>query len=104
MQVVVKETSERRSKAVGEATERAYIFADLSSYSLKQRLLIRAADLVFYLLIGLVGWTTRFEVVGWEHFEAAGSGGQVPIYAAWHECIYLGVYFWRRRRIVYLIS
>jgi lysophospholipid acyltransferase (LPLAT)-like uncharacterized protein len=104
MQVVVKETSKGRSKAVGEATERAYNFADLSGYSLKQRLLIRAADLAFYLLIGLVGWTTRFEVVGCEHFEAAGDAGQVPIYAAWHECIYLGVYFWRRRRIVYLIS
>ena len=66
--------------------------------------MIRAADLVFYLLIKLVGWTTRFEVAGWEYFDSASNNGEVPIYAAWHECIYLGVYFWRGRRIVYLTS
>ena len=79
--------------------------AGVTAYSLKQRLMIRAADLVFYLLIKLVGWTARFEVEGWEHFEAAStSAGQVPIHAAWHDCIYLGVYFWRGRRIVYMTS
>jgi lysophospholipid acyltransferase (LPLAT)-like uncharacterized protein len=96
MQAVAKETIHR--------DERAYAFADLSAYSLKQRLMIRAGDLLFYLLIKLVGWTARFEVEGWEHFEAASANGQVPIHAAWHECIYLGVYFWRGRRIVYMTS
>src|SRR5882672_4430331 len=85
-------------------SERVYAFADLSGYSIKQRLLIRAADLACYLLIKFVGWTTRFEVAGWEHFEAATKNGGAPIYAAWHECIYLGVYFWRGRRIVYMTS
>lgn len=101
MQAAVNETMDRSSPQV---EERAYRFADLSAYPLKQRLLIRAADLVFYLLIKLVGWTTCFEVAGWEHFEAASSNSQVPIYVAWHECIYLGVYFWRGRRIVYMTS
>src|SRR5258706_12048986 len=96
MQAVAKETIDR--------DESAYAFADLSAYSLKQRLMIRAADLLFYLLIKLVGWTARFEVEGWEHVEAASVGGKVPIHAAWHECIYLGVYFWRQRRIVYMTS
>jgi len=101
---VGKETIDRGERSKSESNDRAYAFADLSGYSLKQRLLIRVADLVFYLLIKLVGWTTRFEVVGWEHFESATSEGQVPIYAAWHECIYLGVYFWQKRRIVYMTS
>jgi lysophospholipid acyltransferase (LPLAT)-like uncharacterized protein len=102
MQAVAKEEIDR--VAASERRERAYTFADLSEYSLKQRLMIRAADLVFYLLIKLVGWTTRFEVEGWEHFEAVTNAGQVPIFAAWHDCIYLGVYFWRGRRIVYMTS
>jgi lysophospholipid acyltransferase (LPLAT)-like uncharacterized protein len=97
----MKGTFEREAD---QTSKRPYAFADLSAYSLKQRLMIRAADLIFYLLIKLVGWTARFEVTGWENFEAATKAGRVPIFAAWHECIYLGVYFWRGRRIVYLTS
>ena len=41
---------------------RAYEFADLSDYSFAERLKIRAADLVFFLLINLIGLTARFEV------------------------------------------
>lgn len=101
MKAVDKGTIDRKEEV---RRERVYAFADLSTYSLKQRLLIRAADFVFYHLIKFVGWTARFEVAGWEHFEAVAQAGRVPIYAAWHECIYLGVYFWRDRRIVYLTS
>src|SRR5450432_4206119 len=104
MQAAVKETIDRDARAQAASKESVYSFADLSAYSLKQRLMIRVADLVFYLLIKLVGWTARFEVEGWEHFEAATKEGQVPIHAAWHECIYLGVYFWRGRRVVYMTS
>jgi lysophospholipid acyltransferase (LPLAT)-like uncharacterized protein len=88
----------------GTPVARAYTFADLSAYSFNKRLLIRAADLSFYLLIKLVGWTARFEVEGWEHFEALVQQERVPIHVAWHECIYLGVYFWRQRGIVYMTS
>lgn len=104
MQGVVKETAVREERSKSESSESPYALANLSAYSLKQRLTIGAAGLVFYLLIKLVGWTARFEVEGWEHFEAASRDGQVPIHAAWHECIYPGVYFWRQRRIVYMTS
>src|ERR1700682_3202474 len=104
MQAVIKEKIDRSQRSKNESSERAYAFANLSVYSLKERLMIRAADLVFYLLIKLVGWTTRFEVEGWEHFEAASAGGPGPVHAGWHECIYLGVYFWQKRRIVYMTS
>ena len=96
MQAVANETIDRG--------ERAYAFADLSAYTLKQRLMIRGADLTFYLLIKFVGRTARFEIEGWEHFAAVTKEGHVSIFAAWHECIYLGVYFWRQRRIVYMTS
>ncbi|MDT7543297.1 MAG: hypothetical protein QOE33_3201 [Acidobacteriota bacterium] len=83
---------------------RAYAFASLSTYTFKQRLLIRAADAVFYLLIQLLGATARFRVEGWENFEAATQGGLQPIYTFWHEHILLSTYFWRRRRIVVMTS
>jgi lysophospholipid acyltransferase (LPLAT)-like uncharacterized protein len=88
----------------GGRVGRAYRFADLSGYTLKERLLIRAADLAFYLLIRLVGSTVRFRVEGWEHWEAAARGGALPIYTAWHDSIFLSTYFWRGRRIVVMTS
>ena len=71
---------------------RAYEFADLSEYSFKDRLLIRAADLVFYLLINLIGLTARFEVVGWENHEKVEKEGGLPIYVFWHDRIFLTTY------------
>jgi lysophospholipid acyltransferase (LPLAT)-like uncharacterized protein len=83
---------------------RAYTFADLSRYSLKQRLTIRAADLVFFLLIKMIGGTIRWQVEGWENWEAASGEGQIPIYTFWHNRVFLATYFWRRRRIVVMTS
>src|SRR3989475_1221906 len=83
---------------------RAYTFANLSSYSLKDRLLIRGADLVFFLLINLIGRTVRFEIEGWDNWEAASRDGKTPIYTFWHNRVFLATYFWRRRRIVVMTS
>ena len=83
---------------------RAYEFADLSEYSLKDRFLIRAADLVFYVLINLIGMTARFEVTGWENHEKAEKDGGLPIYVFWHDRIFLTTYWWRKRRIVVMTS
>ena len=94
----------RTPPPVASRTERAYEFAALSRYRFKERVLIRAADLVFYLLIRLVGRTIRFRVEGWENWEAASSGGQLPIYTAWHDQVFLSTYFWRGRRIVVMTS
>ena len=83
---------------------RAYSFADLSVYSFKERLLIRAADAIFFLLIKLIGRTVRWQVEGWENWEAASRDGQIPIYTFWHNRVFLATYFWRRRRIVVMTS
>ena len=98
------ETSVKAGRSGGASVERAYEFADLSRYSFRQRLAIRAADLAFYLLIRAIGATVRFRVEGWEHWEAASRGGRLPIYTAWHDSIFLSTYFWRRRRIVVMTS
>jgi lysophospholipid acyltransferase (LPLAT)-like uncharacterized protein len=85
-------------------TDRAYSFADLSTYSIKDRCLIRAADLAFFIAIKLIGRTIKFEVDGWQNWEAASHDGQVPIYTFWHNRVFLSTYFWRSRRIVVMTS
>src|SRR5205807_7050600 len=84
--------------------ERAHRFADLSSYPFKERLLIRIADLVFFILIKLIAGTVRFQIEGWENWEAASREGKIPIYTFWHNRVFLATYFWQRRRIVVLTS
>lgn len=100
------EQSERpdQSSRVSANTARAYSFADLSAYSFRDRWLIRAADLAFFILIKLIGHTVKFEIEGWEHWEAASRDEKVPIYAFWHNRVFLSTYFWRRRRIVVMTS
>lgn len=85
-------------------TTRAYSFADLSSYSFKDRFLIRAADLAFFVLIKLIGSTVKFEIEGWENWEAASGAEKIPIYTFWHNRVFLSTYFWQRRRIVVMTS
>ena len=87
-----------------ETVERAYSFAELSAYPLNKRLLIRAADLGFFVLINLIGRTVRFEVKGWEHWEAAFRDGSLPILSFWHNRVFLATYYFRRRRIVVMTS
>ena len=92
------------NQSIQQRVDRAYQFADLSDYSFKERLLIRAADLVFYVLINLIGVTARFEVVDWENHEKAEENGGLPIYVFWHDRIFLTTYWWRNRRIVVMTS
>ncbi|MEA2203370.1 MAG: hypothetical protein QOE77_146 [Blastocatellia bacterium] len=84
--------------------QRAYSFADLSSYSFKQRLLIRTAAMSFFILIKLIGATVRFEIEGWENWEAVFRDNHIPILALWHNRIFLATYFWQRRGIVAMTS
>jgi len=94
-------TPEIKSKP---AIDRAYAFADLSGYTFKERLMIRAADLAFFIAIKLIGATIKFEIDGWENWEAASRDGKIPIYTFWHDRIFLSIYFWQRRRIVVMTS
>jgi hypothetical protein len=89
---------------VPDSNDKIYRFVDLNSYSLKERTLIRLADLAFFLSIKILGMTTRFEVQGAEHLELIESAGHKPIIGFWHERIFLGTYFFRGRGIVVLTS
>lgn len=94
----------RGARPTQQTVERAYTFADLSAYPLSKRILIRLADLCFFVLIKLIGHTVRLETEGWENWEAATRGDRLPIYAFWHNRVFLATYFWQRRRIVVMTS
>src|SRR5262245_32502283 len=83
---------------------RAYSFARLSDYSLKERFLIRGADLLFYLAIRIIGKTVKFEIEGWANWESAMRDDRLPIYTFWHDRVFLSTYFWQRRGIVVMTS
>jgi lysophospholipid acyltransferase (LPLAT)-like uncharacterized protein len=107
MQASIEQTPPDRTERANRnaaTLARADVHADLSAYTFKQRLTIRAADLAFYLLIKFIGGTTRFTVDGWEHWEAATREGRQPIYTFWHDRIMLATYFFRQRGIVVMTS
>lgn len=84
--------------------ENIFEFASLAEYPVSKRFTIRAADLIFYSLIKLIGATLRFEIVGAEIPEKIERAGKIPIYATWHDRIFSSVYFLKNRRIVVLTS
>ncbi len=92
------------ARAAEETVARAYKFSDLSSYPSTKRLLIRVADLAFFLLIKLIGATVRWQVEGWKNWEEATRNERVPIYTFWHNRVFLATYFWQKRRIVVMTS
>jgi lysophospholipid acyltransferase (LPLAT)-like uncharacterized protein len=95
---------EGQSSGQTRALQRAYEFADLSAYPFRKRLAIRSAGIVFYALIALLGRLTRFEVEGGEILEGADRDGLLPIYTFWHNRVFLGTYFFRKRGIVIMTS
>jgi lysophospholipid acyltransferase (LPLAT)-like uncharacterized protein len=71
---------------------------------MRQRFTIRSADLAFYSLIRSIGSTVGFETEGTEHLESIAAAGRLPIYATWHDRIFLGTYYLQKRGIVFLTS
>lgn len=85
---------------MSELADKLYSFADISSYTFKQRVIIRLAGVLLYWLIRTIGATLRFEVKGWENHTDA----EPLIYCFWHNRIPIATYFWRHRGIVVMSS
>lgn len=69
-----------------------------------QRVRIFFASWIGYVAILLIGRTLRWEVVGWENWEAARKLGKGLIYTFWHREIFGATWFWRKRGIVVMTS
>ncbi len=74
------------------------------AFTLWQRVQILVGSVVGYLAVSLVGRTLRFEVFGWENWEAARQLGKGLIYTFWHREIFAATWFWRKRGIVVMTS
>ena len=81
-----------------------FAFDDLSRYTPKQRLLIRAADGAFYTMISTIGPTMTWESHGADRLERAYRASRNVVFAFWHNIIFYNTWFWRHRRIVVMTS
>jgi hypothetical protein len=73
-------------------------------FRLGERVQIWLASWAGYLAVLLVGRSLRWEVHGWENWEAATQRGQGLIYTFWHREIFSACWFWRQRGIVVMTS
>lgn len=69
-----------------------------------QRLQISLATRVGYWATWVIGRSLRWEINGWEHWEAARKAGKGLIYTFWHREICAATWFWRKRGIVVMTS
>jgi len=74
------------------------------TFSLWQRVQIFIASWLGYFAVLLIGRSLRFEVHGWENWEAARQLGKGIIYTFWHREIFAATWFWRKRGTVVMTS
>lgn len=79
-------------------------FASLSAYPLRERLAIKLAGYLFYLVIKAVGSLTRFKINPDDRKMLDGTGTEQPIYAFWHDRMFLTVYLLRHLGALFLTS
>ena len=79
-------------------------FASLSHYPFKKRLIIRLAGLGFYYSIKFIGALTRFDTRVGDQLALIEAGGKLPIYAYWHDRLFLATYILRNRKTIFLTS
>ena len=84
--------------------EKAFTYAPLDAYPLKQRILVRITAAGLYFLFHAIGKTLRYEVEGWENLEQIERAGKKPIFCFWHDRIFAGTYFFRNRKIIVMNS
>jgi len=73
-------------------------------FSLWQRVQIWVGGWAGFLINTLIGITLRWDVFGWENWEAARRLGKGLIYTFWHREIFSATWFWRKRGIVVMTS
>ena len=92
--------SEVAASSKGEVRRHEYA----RTFSFWERVQIGLASWVGYLAVLLIGRSLRWEVQGWENWEAAAKRGHGLIYTFWHREIFSVLWFWRNRGIVVMTS
>jgi hypothetical protein len=86
------------------AKEEVRLRANPRIFRLWERVQIGFASWAGYLAVLLIGRSLRWEVHGWENWEAATQRGKGLIYTFWHREIFGACWFWRKRGIVVMTS
>ena len=72
--------------------------------TLGQRAQAAVIAAVGFPLIAVLGRTLRWQVEGYDHYDAIRRLGEQPIFAFWHGRILAATWFWRDRDIVVMTS
>jgi len=80
------------------------LFENPRTFTPWQRFQIFFASWIGTLAVLFIGRTLRWEVVGWDNWEAARKMGKGLIYTFWHREIFPATWFWRKRGIVVMTS
>ena len=74
------------------------------AFRLWDRARIFAITWTGYFAVLAIGRSLRWEINGWENFDAATRLGKSLIYAFWHSEIFPATWFWRNRGIIVMTS
>ena len=97
-------TSVETDEAISSSAAEVKLDENPRVFTLWQRVQIFAASWVGTLAVYLIGCTLRWEIHGWENWEAARKIGKGLIYTFWHREILPATWFWRKRGIVVMTS
>ena len=68
------------------------------------RIRVKAVSWLGWCVIGLIGRTLRWDVVGWEKLAAVHGAGKRWVLAFWHGRLFLASWYFRRRGIAVMTS
>ena len=74
------------------------------TFTLWERVQIFFVSWIGYLAVLLIGHSLRWEVFGWENYEATRTMGKSFIFTCWHCEIFSATWFWRKRGIAVMAS
>lgn len=89
---------------VSEAAVEAKPAENARTFTCWERVQISFAAWIGHFALLLIGRSLRWEIIGWENYEAAHQMGKSFIVTCWHCEIFSGVWFWRKRDMVVMVS
>jgi len=93
-----------QSEAAPGTEEEARLGENPRLFRLWERIQIGLVSWISYWAVLLIGRSLRWEIYGWENWEAAKQRGHGLIYTFWHREIFSACWFWRQRGIVVMTS
>lgn len=87
---------------VEDQSPNTHFDARLREYSFWRRIQIPIIAAAVHWFVRVIGFTLRFEILGWQHAERAYANKQRIIWTFWHSGI-LGVLWWGRNRGVVVL-